>query len=640
MRPALTLVVAALGPALLACGGGGKGQEQTPTCARWQPPATTGPGDAGGHVPLAVGNRWVFGRSGTGAPPWTSWAVEAVTGTRPVLGRSASVIATSDLDTGAPLGEVLWALDGHGLADLGNDDPTDAVTPQLVPYYLLRFPLQVGDQFTSVTCTALDFGEDLDGDGKHERLDVRADVSVEAVEPVETALATFPAATRLQTRITATVRATGSTQSVTLESLETDWLVPGIGRVKQVLEAPVGSPAPADGLLGYRVGSALKGLVARRAITSGTLAPALPGEAVAIHAAPFEGGFLLASTAGGTRAVALRVKPGGPADAEPFTLLDPGNPSPAEVTSPALAPRGSGVLAVTASWTGTGGDVRVQRIDAAGALLDGVGGRVLATAALGNPGFGGGPWVASDGSGFLVVWCEPDRLQAIRLDASGQPAGPAQTLAGPTSVYSGPGSAAVTFDGSRYLVLYQWLGDASGEQLRALHVQTDGAVVEASPLVISREPGVKRVLSALFDGVQHVLLMLDGRDPLGAAVTLRRLDPAGAFLDGDAATGGLVLTDAPAPIGMAFDGTHTFVTWVTGDAVRLARVTQAGALLDEQGGRPGVVAVDSDPLPRATLGAPTPLPTGDGALELLYLARDSLTGPGGPATLRGVLVGP
>ncbi len=644
MRRSLGLVAAAqLFPALLACssGGGGGTGGPTPTCTRWQPSSASGPGDAGGHLPLAVGNRWVSGRSATGAPPWTQWIVDEVTGTRTVLGRTALVLAESDLDSQAPHGQAYWALDDHGLADLGNDDPSDTITPLVVPYYMLRFPLVTGDQFTAVDCSALDYGQDLDGDRKNERLDVRLVVTVAAVEPVETTLATFPEAVRVESRITATVHATASSQTVTAESLQTEWLAPGVGLVKQRLEVPLGSPAPVDGLLGYRIGSTLKGLVARRALASGALTAPL-------HAAPLAGGYLVAagngSPPGSAVARALQVTPGGLAGA-PFVLLEVASqtPGPIEVTSPALARSGAGLLAASSTWTGTGGDLRVQRIDATGALLDGPGGRIVATATLSNPGFGGGPWLASDGSGFLLVWCELDRLQALRLDASGQAVAPVQTLAGPISYYAGPGSAAVVFDGARYLVLYEWLENVPSEELRALHVDVDGTVVEPSPLILSAAPGAKRIVSALFDGRQILLLLVDGRDPAGVALTLRRIDPAGPFLDGDAATGGLVLAQSPdLPASgsglMAFDGTRTFVTWVDGGAIRLARMTPAGALLDAQGGRPGLVAIDSDPIGDASFNAPTPLPTGDGALELLYLAQDSLML--GAPTLRGVLLGP
>ncbi|HUM11823.1 MAG TPA: hypothetical protein VLT82_12805, partial [Myxococcaceae bacterium] len=507
-------------------------------------------------------------------------------------------------------------------------------------------PLVQGDQFTSVDCSALDYGEDLDGDGKNERVDVRLVVAVTAIEPVETPLASFPAAVRLESRITATVHATGSSRSQTVESRQIEWLVSGIGVVKRQSEVP-GTSATTDVLVGYRVGSALKGLVGRRTLTTGTMhAP--------LHAAPLGGGYLVASGNGAqpssgdaARALALQVKPGGPAGT-PFTLLEFPSPPPTpplppppplEVSAPALVARGTGLLAAASTWSGIGGDIRVQRIDATGAPLDGQGGRIAATATSSNQGFGGGPWLATDGTGFLLVWSELDRLQALRLDASGQPVGQVQMLAGPTLFYQGPGSASVSFDGTRYLVLYEWLADSSSE-LRALHLETDGTVVEQTPLVLSDRPGGKEVVSSLFDGAQHLLLLVDGRDPAGPALTLRRLDPSGAFLDGDAATGGLVLGQLPAAgaARMAFDGERTFVTWVDGRTIRLLRITSAGVQLDEQGGRPGVVAVDFDPTSNPSFDELTPLPTGDGALELLYLVHDSIALD--PPTLRGVLFGP
>src|SRR5574342_494939 len=106
--------------------------------------------------------------------------------------------------------------------------------------------------------------------------------------------------------------------------------------------------------------------------------------------------------------------------------------------------------------------------------------------------------------------------------------GAVNTLAVPNGFYLGPNSAVVSFDGTRYLVLYQWLGAATGQELCALHVGTDGTVEESSPLILSDQPGTKQVLAAVFDGAQHLLLMIDGRDPASTVLTLRRLSPAAA----------------------------------------------------------------------------------------------------------------
>src|SRR5207245_373958 len=99
----------------------------------------------------------------------------------------------------------------------------------------------------------------------------------------------------------------------------------------------------------------------------------------------------------------------------------------------------------------------------------------------------GFPSLASDGSGFLVVWQgtrtgSPGELRMARLDANGallDPFGlPLPAVAG--SMYAN--QHAVAFGAGMYLVVY---GDPSvgSSCLRAVRVSTAGALLDATPLV-------------------------------------------------------------------------------------------------------------------------------------------------------------
>lgn len=644
----------AAGLALAGCSKGGDGRP-APTCARWTPGAGAGPGDAEGYFPLAVGDRWTF----TSALSPGAAAALQVTGTRSVLGWSAAVLVQSDLETAARSADTYRAVDEHGVVELGNADASDTLTRSLVPYYVARFPVTAGDAFTSVDCTNLDLGEDLDGDGKNELLDVRVAVSVPAIEPVETPIASFPGAARVEQRLTVTVRATGSPQQVTQEGLLVDWFVAGVGPVREVVEEPLGSPQPASELMGWAVGDATRGLLARRTIATGFAGPfAAVGRG--------DGRLLLAGTrvspSGGSavRLGGVWLAPDGSAGA-PFDLFAV-DAQPIDVSPPALAAAGGVVAAVAARCEPGAGEVLLQRLGAAGELLEPAGGRSIGAASVyarERP-----PAIATDGTGFLVAWAAegpqyPDpMLRAVRVGADGAVLG--ETHIEETFGATFPRSAVAAFDGTRYLVVYESIIQTSlpttTVELHAVHLDAAGVVAEAAPIVLSATPGAKQPVGMLFDGAQHLLLLVDGRDGAGNALVLRRLSPSAEWLDGDAATGGVVLAPAMNAEGpwqgyaasLALAGTTPVVAWTTGkpigepDAVIeelwVTRIGADGAPLDLHGGAPGVDAYLGDPA--ACFGPSSPLTLGgaDGLPEVLYSASCRWPEPP-PQALRGVRFG-
>jgi hypothetical protein len=67
-----------------------------------------------------------------------------VNGTKSVLGTTATVF--TQVDALRPLTSVDYylAFSGGGITVLGNTDPTDTITPLIVPYVSLTFPVQSG----------------------------------------------------------------------------------------------------------------------------------------------------------------------------------------------------------------------------------------------------------------------------------------------------------------------------------------------------------------------------------------------------------------------------------------------------------------------------------------------------------------
>lgn len=634
--------------ALLVAGGCSKGGDGTPapSCTRWTPGTAAGPGDALGYFPLAPRDRW-------SVRAVDAWESLEVSGTRPVLGYDARVLAAFDLDTRARLGEVYRAVDDHGLVELGNDDPGDALTPLIVPAYVARFPIVVGDAFTSVDCKDLDYGEDLDGDGKNERMDVRLVVTVGAVEPVTTPIATFGEAARIEQRLALTVRATSVPDQVTLEALARDWYAPGVGLVREVVEIPVGTPAPAVELVGYAVGDVAKGLLARRDIAASLRGP--------YASAPLGGGFLVAGSAlrAVTAPVAIAgvvVTPGAAVGA-PFDLVALPPSGLIELSPPAMAPLGGGAAVVTASWNGLGGEVRLQRVTSGGALRDPPEGTVIGTGIPSWSSYGCGPAIAYDGTDLLAAWIADGGIAAARIGASGVVLG--ETAIGAPAPER-PRCPVVAFDGTDYLVVYQTREDVpvGVDRLRAVHVGTGGAVAEETPLLLSDTPGVKRPIAMVFDGTAHVLLLADGRDGVATALTLRRLSRAGGWLDGDAATGGVVLLPGWASMNGAslygesvtLDGATPMVAWATGantlpalpsEEAWVTRLGPDGAPRDLHGGLPGVDVYLGGPMSCAGVASPLALGGADGIPEVLYSSEwnDRCGSTPGPQLLRSVTFG-
>jgi hypothetical protein len=609
LRFSLSLPVAGL---LVAAGCSKDGGQPQPSCSKWAPGTAAGPGDVGLHFPFSAENRWVTNVPGTTSGAWQS---HEVSGTRTVLGQTATVLASFDLDTRSPLGESYSTVNDHGVIELGNNDSSDTLTPALVPYYSARFPLSVGDAFTSLQCSNLDYGEDLDGDGKNEFLDVQLTVAVAAVEPVVTDLATYPDAVRVEQRLALTLRASGSSQRVTQEGRVKDWLAPGVGQVREVTEAPEGSLQAARDLVGYAIGAVRKGLLARRLVESGIDGPYGP------FAWTFDGtSHVVAGRHSGLvgvpgRVTAVRMMPGGLLSA-PFDLLTVA--SGVEISPPALAAGGGVVAALVSTWLGA--EVLLQRMNSAGTLLEPAGGKVIGEA-VSYWSSGCRPALASDGAGFLGVWpAAAGGLIAARIGADGT------KLAGEAAI---DGNCAVTaFDGSRYLVVYQQRVD----QLLAVHITTDGAVVETAPLVLSSTPGTKHPIAMVFDGAQHILLLADSRDGVSMALTLRRLSPNGEWLDGDAATGGLVLLPRWASMNQAsvygesvtLDGATPMVAWASGvqylagEEAWVMRLGPDGNPIDLHGALPGVDTYLGDPAACGGVTFPIALGGADGMPEVLY----------------------
>ncbi|HVN24441.1 MAG TPA: FG-GAP-like repeat-containing protein [Syntrophorhabdales bacterium] len=192
------------------------------------------PVDVGDFFPMSVGNVWEarVTITSTGQPATTYTDVMQITGTRLFNGVSTLVIQESDPSRGI-LAEDYRAKTSAGITYYGNNDPTDTITPLIVPYMEAQFPLQVGSSFEQINRPGLDYGQDLDGDGIHETFSVYSTTTLVGFEAVTVDAGTFNNCAKLQTTLTVTVTLSYYHYQVTVTDALTEWYAPGVGPVKR-----------------------------------------------------------------------------------------------------------------------------------------------------------------------------------------------------------------------------------------------------------------------------------------------------------------------------------------------------------------------------------------------------------------------
>lgn len=215
------------------------------------------PGDVGNYFPFAQGNTWNFQGTHTeaGQPTVNFQNTLKVNGTHLVNGITTTVRSENNPDgSGTPVDEYVTE-DTTGITNYGNNDPTDFVTPQIVPYKEVQFPLQAGASFT-VTKVGITTGKDVDGDGKPETAVLTQVVTVVDFETVSVVAGTFSDTAQIKSVVTAVVTLSKNGATFTVVEIETVWLAPGVGPIKRednVTQSPGGTETTSEELVSYVV---------------------------------------------------------------------------------------------------------------------------------------------------------------------------------------------------------------------------------------------------------------------------------------------------------------------------------------------------------------------------------------------------
>ena len=200
------------------------------------------------------------------------------------------------------------------------------------------------------------------------------------------------------------------------------------------------------------------------------------------------------------------------------------------------------------------------------------------------------PSVAFDGINYLVVWQDLrggfyDGIYGTRVTSTGIVLDPTSiTISTATSTQYSP---SVAFDGTNYFVVWQdGRNDSSYYDIYGARVTPTGVVLDSTGIHISTEASVRGLPSVAFDGVNYLVVWLDGRNVYSCDIYGARVTPAGAVLD----TAGFIISTAayePGSPSVAFDGTNYLVAWYdfrsSSYDIYGARVTTTGVVLDPAG---------------------------------------------------------
>jgi hypothetical protein len=547
---ALTLMLGAL---IGSCGGGGSSAPPGPTVTGNGSAPSTGPGDTMEYFPLAAGNQWLYNStdSSTNTPSLIFDVTAAVNGTKTVQGQLATIVTRTNSSTAAAPTDQYYASSGGGITYLGTTDPADTITPLLIPYPQLLFPVTTGT-VSSITGKNLAFGKDVAG--KAITLSLTQTIVNSALETVSVPAGTFTNAMKQVTTVDGT--AVDGSQSIPVSGTDTVWLAPGVGQVKETLVANASGTSITNtfDLKGFVVNGQSRGFGPPKVLTA-------------------------ASPTGGDTGAAVA------SDGTNFLLVTHHNP-----------PNSS-----TLNWVGTllarDGTI-IKAFDITAPVNP-----MAVTAAVAV--------AAYDGSNYLVVYVpdlnpggQPDTLEAIRISPAGTILGPAITVAPAIAAAS---SCAIAFDGTHYLLVYLPDSFPNGPQLAGELLSPSTGQPLGPSFPIAPAGGAEASPALAFDGINYLVAWEELRSAASLGLDAARVSPAGAVLDASPLrlldTSSLPNNFLPSAFAaIAFDGMNYLVAYqdirAGGVTISASRVSSSGKLLDGSSTQPGIV-VTSNP----TLGA-------------------------------------
>jgi len=191
------------------------------------------------YFPDQVGNEWVYrGRMIEGgvvqiAEKDTQFSnVSSVIGEETVDGVKVVVFHDTNPGNQGP-SDSYYRRDAAGIRYYGSK-PGTTLERQLVPYQIVRFPLEIPSSFEQFNRQGLDLGMDIDRDGETEKVDIVAVSSVQEPERVTVPAGTYSNAIRLEAKMTMYVHLSESGKTIRGTDTMTVWFARGVGLLKYI----------------------------------------------------------------------------------------------------------------------------------------------------------------------------------------------------------------------------------------------------------------------------------------------------------------------------------------------------------------------------------------------------------------------
>ncbi|MDH4097281.1 MAG: hypothetical protein OEV77_12840 [Nitrospira sp.] len=187
------------------------------------------------YFPDSVGSRWTYKGQITEGPLQTVenkffTNISKVTGTKTIKGVTVTVFQDTNPGNHGP-SESYYRRDSVGIVYYGSD-PGTPLEKQIVPYQIFRFPLIIPSSFQQFDRTGLDFGVDMDRDGKDEKVDVRGWSSLIGQETITVPAGTFKDAVKVEAKMTMRIHLSASRRTIAGLDVMTAWFAKGVGLIK------------------------------------------------------------------------------------------------------------------------------------------------------------------------------------------------------------------------------------------------------------------------------------------------------------------------------------------------------------------------------------------------------------------------
>ena len=185
--------------------------------------------------PDQTGNEWRYqGRMTEGVVNQvvdeTFVNVSKVTGQEKIDGVNVTVFHDTNPGNQGPM-DSYYIRDAAGIRYYGSK-PGTRLEKQLIPYHIVRFPLEIPSTFEQLNRTKLNLGRDIDQDGRAEKVDVYATVTLHGQEPVTVPLGTYSDAIRMEAQMKLLVHLSRDGTQINGFDTMTVWFVKGVGLVK------------------------------------------------------------------------------------------------------------------------------------------------------------------------------------------------------------------------------------------------------------------------------------------------------------------------------------------------------------------------------------------------------------------------